>query len=99
MRGPHPWAGAVAPTDDERLARVALGRLGEPGAPKLAVSVAQMGAARVYELLREGEQPGARAENPELVQDVAVRLSGTNPHRDLELAERHGIRFVIPGDP
>jgi DNA processing protein len=83
----------MSPGDDERLARAALSRLIEPGHPKMAALVCDLGAVGLHRsLLDERDQHGMRA-------DVAVRLADTDPARDLERAERLGVRFVIPGDP
>ena len=77
---------------DERLARVALARLGEPGDPRLNGLVAELGAAEVYScLMAERDVTG-------LATDVAGRLEGMDPARDLEVADRLGIRFVMPSD-
>jgi len=78
--------------DPERLARVALGRLGEPGDPRLAALVVDLGAARVAEHLRSEQDVTG------LATDVAARLRGLDPAGDLERAAREGIRFVCPGD-
>jgi DNA processing protein len=77
----------------DRLARVALGRLGEPGDPRLAGLVADLGAAAVYAYLREERDVCGVAT------DVAARLEGLDPRADLERAARQGIRFICPGDP
>ncbi len=80
------------PLRDERLARAALCRLSEPGEPRLAGVVRQRGGVAVYTALcEERELDGTPS-------DLAVRLRGLNPARDLAQAERLGIRFVIPGD-
>lgn len=76
---------------DERLARAALTRLVEPGKPSVATLLQEMSAARLLEQLEA--QPG------ELASEVSGRVEHLNPERDLALAERRGIRFVIPGDP
>ena len=78
--------------DAERLARLALGRLGEPGDPRLASLVAELGAQRVHRHLAEERDVGG------MLTDVAARLAELDPARDLERAERIGIRFVVPGD-
>lgn len=79
-------------SDEERLARAALCALTEPGDPRLASLVAELGAVRVRDhLLAERDLRGLQT-------DVAARLASVDPHRDLERAERRGIRFVIPGD-
>jgi DNA processing protein len=77
----------------ERLARVALCRLTEPGDPRLTGLVSQLGAVRVHEhLADERDLEG-------MLTDVASRVGGLDPERDLDHASRLGIRFVIPGDP
>ncbi|WP_191907904.1 DNA-processing protein DprA [Nocardioides cynanchi] len=79
-------------SDDERLARVALGKLTEPGDARVAQLVAQLGAVRLHDLLRgEHEADG-------LPTEVATRLAGLDPARDLHRAATLGIRYVIPGD-
>lgn len=77
---------------DERVARVALGCITEPGDPRLSGLVAELGAVALYEhLTTERDVEG-------LLSDVASRLAAMNPERDLAQAERLGIRFVIPTD-
>ncbi len=76
----------------ERLARVALNRMGEPGNPRMAAMVAEHGAVPLYDMLRNERD----IEN--LLTDGAARLAGIEPERELTQAERMGIRFVIPGD-
>jgi DNA processing protein len=76
----------------ERLARAALCRLAEPGSTRMSGLVAQLGAETVYaHLLEEQEMDGVYT-------DVTARLRAIEPRRDLEAAQRLGIRFVIPGD-
>ncbi len=71
---------------------MALGRLGEPGDPRLARLVADLGAVVVHDhLLHERDVTG-------LATDVSARLEGLDPEADLERAARRGIRFVCPGD-
>ena len=81
------------PPDADRVARVALNRLGEPGDPRLTALVTELGAVRVCDYLRE------ERDAPGVATDVAARLAGLDPVGDLERAERDGIRFVVPGDP
>ena len=77
----------------ERLARVALNAIGEPGDPRLARLVSALGAQEVYERLRaDTDLTGLRSE-------TAERLAGTDPVRVLAEALDLGIRFVVPGDP
>jgi DNA processing protein len=76
----------------DRCARLALSRLGEPGDLRMAGLVAELGAERVYSELLDGRDPrGVRT-------DVAARLDGMDPARDLERASRAGQRWVVPGD-
>ena len=80
----------IAP--EERLARVALNAIGEPGDPRLARLVATMGAQEVFDRLRaDTDLTGMRSE-------AAERLAATDPRRLLEEASALGIRFVVPGD-
>ena len=84
--------GDEAPGPEERLARVALNAIGEPGDPRLARLVAAMGAQEVYERLRaDTDLAGMRSE-------AAERLAATDPERVLGEADDLGIRFVAPGD-
>ena len=78
---------------EERLARVALGRLAEPGDPRLARLVAELGAVEVYAHLREDRDVTG------VSTDIASRLAGLDPEGELQRAGRQGIRFVCPGDP
>jgi len=77
---------------DDRVARVGLSRLFEPGDTRLPRLVAQLGATRVFELLREEKDIAGAAT------DVAARLLELRPERDLEEAAARGIRFICPGD-
>ena len=79
--------------DEERLARVALCRLAEPGDPRLASLVEELGAVRVHRHLAAERDVGG------LLSDVAARLAGLQPEAELESAAKAGIRYVIPGDP
>jgi DNA processing protein len=76
----------------ERVARAALNRLSEPGDVRLGVLVERLGANRVYELLREEQDVAG------VYTDVAARLRGLDPERELEQAAAQGIRFVCPED-
>ncbi len=84
---------APVPTTDERLARVALARLGEPGEARLAGLAVELGAVELYDALCAERNPRG------VLTDVAARLAEVDPERDLRHAERVGIRFVVPGDP
>ncbi len=80
-------------TDEaERLARVVLSRIGEPGDPRLTDLVHELGGSRVLASLRD------QAADRELGADLAERLASTDPAMELERAAAKGIRFVVPGD-
>jgi DNA processing protein len=81
-----------AGTGDERLARVALSQLAEPGSPRLSRMTAELGAVELYDALLAERDPGG------LRTDLAVRLAESDPVRELERAAGLGIRFVIPSD-
>lgn len=82
----------------DRLARVALGTLGEPGDPRLVSLAAQLGAVALRDhLLAEHDLEDIPGE-AQMRRDVATRLGAVDAERDLARAERLGIRFVVPGD-
>jgi DNA processing protein len=91
VRRPTGGDRAAGPGDD-RVARAALCRLGEPGDPRLTGLVAELGAVAVHDHLRNETDAGG------LASDVALRLAALDPVADLERAARKGIRFVVPGD-
>lgn len=80
------------PTDAERLARLTLNLVAEPGDAQLAGMAARVGPER---LLAELRAPGA----VEAGSNLADRLARVRPEQTLERAAGAGIRFVIPGDP
>ena len=79
-------------SERERLARAALSRLAEPGDVRMTRLVADLGAETVRNHLLE--ERGLS----QLHDDVATRVAALDPERDLEVASRLGIRFVVPGD-
>ena len=72
----RPWSGGPDERrpSDERLARVALGRISEPGDPRLAGLVAELGAVAVHERLR-----GRARTSTACCTDVAARLARRRP--------------------
>ena len=82
----------TTPDDRDRLARVALGRLAEPGDLRVLRLVREVGPPALVDLLRE--QRDGRGVHT----DVAERLRGLEPERELADAADLGIRFVCPGD-
>ena len=77
---------------DERVARAGLTRLTEPGDPRVAGVVEEVGAVRLY------DDVVALRGDREVDQDAQVRVVRLDPERELEEAAAQGIRFVIPGD-
>lgn len=82
-----------AVTERERLALVALSQLWEPGDLQMARLTAEFGAVTLYDRVIAQHLAG------EVHSDIAARLVGLDPERDLDQADRLGIRFVVPGDP
>ncbi|MDQ0686539.1 DNA processing protein [Streptomyces achromogenes] len=82
---------------DDRLARVFLGRVVEPGDEVGGQWVRERGAREVVRrLCADGEPlPGVTARRWAGLQARAERA---DPERDLALAEEAGVRFVCPGD-
>jgi len=84
---------SVTEEPDDRLARVALSRLGEPGSTRIAAWVAQRSAPEVWtELfgrLRAAADRGEAPPPPGLAE----------AERDLAALERLGGRLVLPSDP
>lgn len=83
----------VAAGEEERLARVALSRVVEPGDERVGRLVAGSSAAEVWAALL------AKDLRVTGVDGYQLRLPEADPHRDLERAEAAGIRVVVPGDP
>lgn len=82
-------------SDTERLQRVALNELIEPGDPRAARLVRDLGVDGLYQALSSGPATGEAEESR---RDAAARLAVLDPERTLEQAQRAGLRFVIPGD-
>jgi DNA processing protein len=79
--------------EDDRVARVALSQLGEPGDARLVSLVAELGAVAVRDHLAAERDPGGG-----MLSEVSSRMAALDPERDLARATRLGIRFVVPGD-
>lgn len=75
----------------DRLARVRLSLLAEPGEWRMTSLVARLGPQQVLQQLQ------AELDLDGLTRDLHSR-DDTDPVRALEQAERLGIRFVVPGD-
>lgn len=75
--------------DEERRARAALSRVVAPGDPKVASAVEEFGAAQVWHGLLGGPASSA----------LARRARGVDVEALVELADRLGVQFLVPGDP
>lgn len=82
---------APAPGAD-RLARLVLNRLTEPGDPRVAIWVRYLGAQEVLARVRAGE----RLEG--LGPDARTRSDEVDPAEFLQATARAGLRFLVPGD-
>lgn len=80
---------AGGPTEADRLARVVLSRAVEPGDRTTSSLVRQLGPQGALRTQLE-PKPGS---------GLPDRLRQVDPVRELEQAQRCGIRFVVPGDP
>jgi DNA processing protein len=81
--------------DRERLARVALNLLFEPGDRRLDGLMPGMTA---FDLLARLLDPDVQQELAAAQRDALPRLEDLHPDHTLERAEALGLRFVIPGD-
>jgi DNA processing protein len=87
----------VSAADEDRLARVALSRVVEPGSRAVALALQRMPAAQVWEDLRSGVAPEHLGQ--QALEGIAARAQGYDPRRDLERVLALGGRVVVPGDP
>lgn len=78
--------------EQERLARLTLSQVFEPGDLRIPALVAELGPVRLLERLRSEQAAD------DIVSDSGVRLREIDPDRDLDRAARLGIRWVVPGD-
>ncbi|QWC85406.1 DNA-processing protein DprA [Nocardioidaceae bacterium] len=87
--------------EQERLARAALTRLGEPGDLRIASLVADVGAEQAWRLLvdQDVRVPYGNREVGTVRDDVCLRAADVDAAADLERAAELGIRFLVPGDP
>ena len=83
-------------TDEERLARVALSRVVEPGLWPVHDAVQDLGAVAVWAALRDGTAPGRIS--AAMAVGAQVRAERYDPGVDLARLERAGGRLVVPGD-
>ncbi len=83
-------------TDEERLARLALARVVEPGNRAVAAALERLPAAAVWEDLRRGVAPEHVGQ--QALDGIVARAVGYDPRRDLERLHGVGGRLVCPGD-
>jgi DNA processing protein len=87
---------APSTTDDDRLARIALSRVVEPGNRAVARALEQHSAAEVWADVRSGvalDKLGQRS-----LEGIASRARGYDPRGDLDRVLAVGGRVVVPGD-
>ncbi|WP_405920231.1 DNA-processing protein DprA [Streptomyces longwoodensis] len=91
-------SGPGAP-DDERAARVFLGRVIEPGDEVAGRWVRETGApGAVRQLLRGADEDAPTGVSERRWAGLRARAGAADPARDLALADAAGLRFVCPGD-
>ena len=78
---------------DDRLARLALSQLGEPGGLRMAGLVADLGRRAA---LRRAA--GSVATRTGMLTDIAARLEDIDPSGISSGPRRRGIRWIVPGD-
>jgi len=81
-------------SDGDRLARLVLSKVFEPGDARVAELVTHLGAEALLTSLRDQQDVAG------LLTDASERLAAADDaQRDLDRAARLGIRWVVPGDP
>ncbi|MFD5086131.1 DNA-processing protein DprA [Kitasatospora sp. NPDC058406] len=84
--------------ESERLARVLLSRLSEPGDAVIGRWLARLGAPEVLRTIRDGTVPGQPGPDAGRLAGYRARLADLDPVADLERVREAGGRFIIPGD-
>lgn len=77
-------------TDDVLLARAYLNRVAEPASIPVWQAVRELGPVEVARRVRAGEATGR------LAAATSSRADSADPLHDLEVAQRHGARLVVP---
>ncbi|MFH9353212.1 DNA-processing protein DprA [Kitasatospora sp. NPDC017646] len=91
-------AGPPAAAEPERLARVLLNRLSEPGDAVVGRWLAQLPAVDVVRAIRDGTVPDHPGLDSARLAAYQARLPGLAPADDLKRVRDIGGRFIIPGD-
>ncbi|MDX6297369.1 MAG: processing protein [Nocardioidaceae bacterium] len=79
--------------DAERLARIQMTRVAEPGDPDACRLVREHSAVALVQRLRSGRLPSPKA------QSWAERLAGVDVNAMLRAGERVSARYLVPDDP
>jgi DNA processing protein len=82
--------------EDDRLARVALSRVVEPGHRAVARALETRPAAEVWEAVRSGAPLEDLSQ--QALDGILTRADGYDPRRDLDRVVAMGGRVVVPGD-
>ncbi len=82
--------------DEERLARLALARVVEPGSHEVHLALERQPATQVWAALRRGAPLGQLGQ--EALAGIATRIDGYEPERDRQRLADSGARVVCPGD-
>jgi DNA processing protein len=83
-------------SDAERLARLALSRVVEPGSRAVARALENLTAEEVWSDLRRGVAPDHLGQ--QALAGITSRAHGYEPRRDLDRLQAVGGRVVVPGD-
>jgi DNA processing protein len=86
----------TAATHEERLARVALSRVVEPGHRAVATALERRPAAEVWDAIRSGASLDQLSQ--QTLDGILTRAAGYDPQRDLDRVVVLGGRVVVPGD-
>jgi DNA processing protein len=84
------------PGDEERLARLALSRVVEPGSRAVHAALQSEPATEVWAALRAGAPIGQLGQ--QALEGIAGRAEGYDPRRDVDRLAEVGGRLVCPGD-
>jgi len=82
--------------EEERLARVALARVVEPGSHAVHEALQQGAAAEIWTALRRGAALGNLGQ--QALEGIATRVDRYDPERDLQRLADVGGRVLCPGD-
>jgi DNA processing protein len=86
----------VSTSDEDRLARLALSRVVEPGSREVHDQLHRMPAAQVWDAVRSGAPIGELGQ--QALEGIATRADGYDPSSDLDRLRSVGGRVICPGD-